>query len=122
MQTQAQYLEKHGPKDKREDRNRFDFDQEQFKDFLRIMRSRPNDEPDRLTLEVDFFSARGGWTGAEDVEQWEAEMVVLSDAATREGFREAYRLGRALLGGRHVVLEHEGLTILGLKKVAEGLQ
>ncbi|WP_218241546.1 hypothetical protein [Comamonas fluminis] len=73
----------------------------------------------RLELVVDSYecSGRGTQAGmAWDVDQWDAEKIVISANPTRCGFRVLARIGRTLVAGRDVVLS-DGSLVSGVRKV-----
>ena len=72
----------------------------------------------RLELVVDSYecSGRGSLAGkAWDVDQWDAEKIILSANFNRIGFRILSRIGRTLVAGRDVVMS-DGVVVPGIRK------
>lgn len=62
---------------------------------------------DRLEIEIDFYCQRlltqdSGEDEEFDTDRWEREMLVIDAPASRQGWREAWRVARALLHGTPV--------------------
>lgn len=109
LTPQSRRLERHGPRNKRR-RNghgllddRFHFDHHRHQPipnaFIRYDRKKKV-----IALEIDFYSARDGWKIDSDPERWEDEKLHGTCPATRSGYREAYRVARALLGDVPVII------------------
>lgn len=109
LTNESRRLERRGPRNKRRRDDplrgdRFDFDQARAQpvDHAYIRYDR---KAKRLTLEIDFYSARNGWEADNDPDRWEDEKLHGELTATREGYREAYRIARALLGDVPAVID-----------------
>lgn len=117
LTQESRRLERRGPRDKRRhndplngDRFTFDMARAQPIDHAYIRHDR---KAQRLTLEIDFYSARDGWRVDHDPERWEDEKLSAHANPTRAAYREIYRIARSLLRGTPVVIDGAAYLPIG---------